>query len=149
MAAHEHELEPLIGNRAVTGSCLVGAALSRLRGGKQAQLRRECAFSPELIERLVPRGRGQPCAGSIRHAFPRPSFSRGGKGILHHVLGELHVAEESDHPGEHAAPFLAEHLLDQGDGSASSRISTQPPSRAAGMRAASSIAPSRSAASTR
>ena len=70
----------------------------------------------------------------------RPALGGDREGLLSGLLGEVEVAEEADQGGDHAAPLVAEGLLDQGAGSTSGRTSTQPPRRAAGMRAAKSRA---------
>ena len=64
--------------------------------------------------------------------------------LLSGFLGEVEVAEEADQRRQDAAPFVAEDLLYH---SWIGRTSTAPPRRAAGMRAATSIASSRSSAS--
>src|SRR4029453_1487057 len=70
------------------------------------------------------------------------------EGLLRGFLGEVEVAEEADQRGQHATPLVAEDLLEGGYQYVSlGRISTAPPRRGVGMRAASSIAASRSSAS--
>ncbi len=80
-------------------------------------------------------------------AVARPALGREREGLLRGLLGEVEVAEEADEGGEHPPPLLAKGLLDQR--STSARTSIAPPRRAAGIRAASSIAASRSSASSR
>jgi hypothetical protein len=62
-------------------------------------------------------------------------------------LGDFELAEEADHAREDAAPLVAEDLLEDRYHSTIGRTSTAPPRRAAGIRAASSIAASRLSAS--
>ena len=85
------------------------------------------------------------CAGS---AVTRPALSGDRKRLLDGFLGEIEVAEEADQRGENAAPLLAEDLLDQRS-TTTGAPRPRRPYRAAGIRAASSIAASRSSASSR
>ena len=80
-------------------------------------------------------------------SLARPALGRDREGVLRGFLGELEVAEEADQAREDAAPLVAEGLLEDRYDPFSGRTSTAPPSRAAGMRDASSIAASRSSAS--
>ena len=81
-------------------------------------------------------------------AVARPALGGDRERLLRGFLGEVEVAEEADQGGEDAAPLVAEDLL---EGvryhSTIGRTSIAPPRRAAGIRAASSIAASRSSAS--
>src|SRR5262249_25214063 len=69
--------------------------------------------------------------------------------LLRRVLGLVEVTKEPEQRGQHPAPLIPEDLLQPGQRGTTGLTSTTPPSRAAGMRAASSIALSRLAASTR
>ena len=80
-------------------------------------------------------------------SLTRPPLRGDGECLLDGLLGEIEVAEEADQGGEDTSPLLAEDLLDQR--STTGRTSIAPPIRAAGMRAAISIAASRSSASSR
>src|ERR1700730_9313006 len=82
----------------------------------------------------------------LRLPFTRPALGGDGERFLGGLLGEVEVAEDADQRGEHPPPLLAEDLIDQR--CTSGRTSTAPPSRAAGTRAASSIAFVRSSASS-
>ena len=77
----------------------------------------------------------------------RPPLGGGRESLLRGFLGELEVAEEADQRSEDAAPVVAERLLEDRYRPTSGRTSIAPPKRAAGIRAASSIAASRSSAS--
>ncbi len=85
--------------------------------------------------------------GLRRDAVSRPALGRDGERFLSGLLGAVEVAEEADQRGEHAAPLVAEDALELAQCSTTGRTSTEPPRRAAGMRAASSSAASRSSAS--
>ena len=86
--------------------------------------------------------------GLVGVAVARPALRRDREGLLRGVLGELEVAEEADQRGEDATPLVAEDPLEVGRyHSTSGRTSIAPPMLAAGIRAASSIAASRSSAS--
>jgi hypothetical protein len=144
MAAGEDELQALVGDRG-----LVHLVLHRLGHFEQARLGQQRALAPQPVDRAVARGRRQPRAGVARGAVARPALGGGGEGLLSGLLGEVEIAEEADQGREHAAPLVAEGLLDQGAGSTSGRTSTQPPRRVAGIRAAKPSAASRSSASSR
>ncbi len=77
----------------------------------------------------------------------RPALGCDRKRLLRGFLGEIEVAEEADQRSEDAAPMVAERLLEDGYAPTIGRTSMAPPIRAAGMRAASSVAASRSSAS--
>ena len=85
--------------------------------------------------------------GLVGHAVARPALGGDREGLLRGFLGEVEVAEEADQGSEDAAPLLAEDLLEDRYHSTSGRTSIAPPMLAAGIRAASSIAASRSSAS--
>ena len=68
--------------------------------------------------------------------------------LAYALSGSRLVAEEADQRSQHTTPLVAEGLLKGGYQYVSlGRISTAPPRRAGGIRAASSIAASRSSAS--
>ena len=142
MAAREDELEPLVGNRH-----LVHLVLRRLGQREQARLLHERPFAPDAVDRAVPPGGDEPGARVGRRSLARPPLGRDRECLLCGFLGELEVAEEADEVREHAAPLVAEDLLEDRYDSFSGRTSTAPPSRAAGIRDASSMAVSRSSAS--
>jgi hypothetical protein len=79
------------------------------------------------------------------YAVGRPALRSDRERLLRGFLGEVEVAEEADQRGKDAAPLVLEDLIDQR--STTGRTSTAPPMLAAGTRAASSIAASRSSAS--
>ena len=85
--------------------------------------------------------------GLVGSAVARPALRGDREGLLRGLLGEVEVAEEADQGGEDAPPLVAEDLLEDRYHSTIGRTSIAPPSRAAGIRAASSIAASRSSAS--
>ena len=144
MAAGEDELQALVGDRR-----LVHVVLHRLGHFEQTRLGQQRPLAPQPVDRAVAGGRRQPRAGVARRAVARPALGGDREGLLSGLLGEVEVAEEADQGRQHAAPLGAEGLLDQGAASTSGRTSTQPPRRAAGMRAAKSSAASRSSASSR
>src|SRR6202012_5863840 len=97
-------------------------------------------LASDPIDRPVARSDGQPRAGVGRDAVPRPALRRDCERVLGGLLGEVEIAEETDQRGEHAPPLIAEDAIQQRYPSTSGRTSTAPPKRAAGIRAASSIA---------
>ena len=78
----------------------------------------------------------------------RPSLRRERERFLRGFLGEIEVAEEADQCSEDIPPLFAEGALENRYRSTTGRTSIAPPRRAAGIRAASSIAASRSSASS-
>src|SRR2546423_2821039 len=142
MAAREDQLQPLVRDR-----CLVHDVLNWFRHVEQAQLRREGAIAADAVDRAVARGGHQPGSRAVRCPGAGAALGGCGERLLGGLLGELEVAEEADQAGEHAAPLVAEDLLEDGYHSAIGRTSTAPPRRAAGTREASSIAASMSSAS--
>ena len=85
--------------------------------------------------------------GLVGSPVARPALGGDRERLLRGFLGEVEVAEEADQGREHAAPLVAEGLLEDRYHSMIGRTSIAPPSRAAGICAASSIAASRSSAS--
>ena len=142
MAAGEQELESLVGDRR-----LVHLHLDRLRDVEEPGLLGERAIAPDPVDRAVARRGHEPRAGVGGRAVARPAPRGDRECLLRGFLGEVEVAEEADHGGEDASPLVAEDSLEDRYPSFSGRISIAPPSRAAGIRDASSIAASRSSAS--
>ena len=142
MAAGEEQLEPLVGDRR-----LVHLVLHGFRHVEQAGLRGERAVAADAVDRAVARRGHEPGARVVGRPVARPALGGDRERLLGGFLGELEVAEEADQAGEDAAPLVAEDLLEDRYHSTTGRTSTAPPRRAAGMRAASSIAASRSSAS--
>ena len=105
------------------------------------------AIAADPVDRAVARGGHEPRSRVRRHPLAGPALRSGRERLLGGFLGEVEVAEEADQGGEDAAPLLAEDLLEDPQLSLSGRISIAPPSRAAGIRDASSIAASRFSAS--
>src|SRR5262249_47555384 len=116
---------------------------------EESRLRGERALSPDAVDGAVARGRHEPGARVRGLSLARPALCRDGEGLLGGFLGEVEVAEEADQGGEDASPFLAEDVVEDRYCSTSGRTSIAPPRRAAGMRAASSMAESRLSASNR
>ena len=85
--------------------------------------------------------------GLVGGSVEWPALGRDRERLLRGFLGEVEVAEEADERSEDATPLLAEGLLEDRYRSTIGRTSIAPPMRAAGIRAASSIAASRSSAS--
>ena len=142
MTAGEDELEPLVRKWR-----RVHVLLGRLRHLEQARLRRQRAITADAIDRPVARRRHEPGARAGRRSLAWPALRRDREGLLRGFLGEVEVAEEADQRGQHAPPLVAERLLEDRHHSTIGRTSMAPPMAAAGIRAASSIAASRSAAS--
>src|SRR5438034_4218112 len=101
------------------------------------------AIAADAVDRPVARGRHQPAARVGGRPVAGPALGGGRERLLRGFLGEVEVAEEADQARKDAAPLVAEDLLEDRYRSTIGRTSTAPPMRAAGMRAASSIAASR------
>ena len=145
VAAGEDQLEPLVGDRASSSPLRPPCASGDV---ELAESSRRSVRSRRIrsIARLRA-GRHQPGARVGGHAVARPALGGDRERLLGGLLGELEVAEEADQVGEDASPLVAEDLLEVRQHSTIGRTSTAPPIRAAGIRAASSIAASRSSAS--
>ena len=109
----------------------------------------EYAVSADPVDRPVAGGRHQPRAGVGGNAVPGPALGRCQKRFLTGILGEVEIAEEADQGSQHASPLVTEDLVDQEPISTIGRTSTEPSIRAAGIVAATPMAVSRSAASSR
>ena len=130
MTAGEDELEPLVGKRRRVHRVL--HCLLRL---EQARLCDQRVIAAKAIDGSVACRRHQPALRGDRER------------LLRGLLGEVEVAEKADQRGEHTSPLVAEGLVEGRYHSMIGRTSIAPPRRAAGIRAASSIAASRSSAS--
>ena len=136
------QLEALVGEHG-----LVEALLHGFGPVEQLGLGGEGAVAADAIDRAIA-GRGrEPGARVVRGPVAGPALGGDRKRLLGGLLGEVEVAEEADQVGEHEAPLVAEGLLEAAYHSTIGRTSIAPPMRAAGIRAASSIAASRSSAS--
>jgi hypothetical protein len=157
MAAREDQLEPLVRDRR-----LFHVVLHDFRHVELASLLRSHAITADAVDRPVARGGHQPSAWVRGHPVARPALGSDRERLLGSLLGELEVAEEADQAGEDTPPLVAKDVR-EGPGlarvgamvsgfgcryhSTIGRTSIAPPMRAAGMRAANSIAASRSSAS--
>src|SRR5262249_1819405 len=133
----------------LVGDCRrVHAVFHRLRTVEQASLLCKRAIAAEAVDRTVAGGGHEPRARIGRRPLSGPALRRDRECFLGGLLGEVEIAEEANQARENPAPFVAEDLLDGAYQYTSlGRISIAPPSRAAGIREASSIAASRSSAS--
>src|SRR5579864_4582166 len=142
MAAREDELQALVGEVCRVHGCVIGVA-----GFEQAGFRGQDPLAADAIRRSVPSRGHQPGARVVRNTRLWPAFGSNKEGLLRGLLGEVEVAEKADQGGQNAAPFLAEDVIERGyQYTSEGRISTAPPKRAAGTRAATSMAASRSSA---
>jgi hypothetical protein len=109
-------------------------------------------FAPEPVDRAVPRRREQPCGRVTRHAALRPRPERLLTGLLPGLLRQVEVVRDPDE-GRDGAPGVVtvrsiDGLGDGGHQSMTGRTSIDP-ACTLGIRAAMSIAASRSGTSTR
>ena len=85
----------------------------------------ERAHAAQPVDRLAPRGRGQPRRRDGRHAVARPAGQRDGVGVLQGVLGQLELAAEmADEGREHPRAVLADGPLERGGGVRQSKVWT-------------------------
>jgi hypothetical protein len=102
VAAREDQAQAFVGDG--TGLLLLAGLESR----EQLCLVRERALAPDPIDRPVA-GRGhQPGTGVGGRAVPGPALQRSGESLLHRVLGQFDVAEDTDEDRERAPPLLPE-----------------------------------------
>ena len=106
------------------------------------------AVAAETVDRAIAPGGDEPRPRVVGRAVARPALGGDRERLLRGLLGDVEVAEEADERREDTAPLVAEGLLEDRYHSLIGRTSTAPPRRAAGTRAASSIAASRSSASS-
>jgi hypothetical protein len=111
VAAREHELEPLVGERG-----LVHGVLRRLGNFEQARLRRQRPVAPDAVDGAVARRGDEPGARVGRLAVARPALGGDRERVLRGLLGEVEIAEEADQGREDSAPLVAEGLLEGRDG---------------------------------
>ncbi len=166
VTTREHEPEPLVGDRHVLVSIptvgpvvdlVVGCGVEQHLGG--VMLLVAPAFSAQPIDRLAPRGRRDPGRGVLGRAVLGPVLERDDHRVLECLFREVEVVQGPDQSGQHEPRLLAKDSLDGGrralhgfqsyDGRLMiGRISIDP-IVAPGMRAAISMAASRSSHSTR
>src|SRR5947209_9267735 len=147
MAAGEDQLESFIGENG-----LVHRVVGLFADLEQPRLRGQNAFAADPIDRPPPPGGDQPRARRGRDPVARPAFRRDRERLLGGLLGEVEIAEEAAQGSEDITPLVAEDPLESPVTqdcchSWVGRISIAPPIRVAGIRAATSIAASRSSAS--
>ena len=110
------------------------------------------ALAADPVDRPVARRGHQPRPRIVGGALPGPALGGGRESVLGGLLGEVEVAEEADQGRQDASPLVVEDPVDQSATSPSRgeprrRRPIAPPMRAAGIRAASSMAVSRLSAS--
>ncbi len=135
MAAREDQFEALVLDHG-----LVDLIHGRLRRVQQLGLLRKCPLAADTVDCPVACRHEQPRSRVRRHAVGGPALGGDRECVLGGFLGKIEIAEEADQRREHAAPLLAEDAVQQGYCSTTGRTSIAPPSRAAGIRPASSIA---------
>lgn len=160
MAAGEDEPQAVVGKvHSAFGRLLALAGGLRLVAERIAFLAAG-AVTAHGIDELATRGGHDPGAGVVRHSGLRPGSERGREGLLRRLLGQVEGAGEADQPGYNPSPLAPKEVFGGGgdvthsparlrgrDGCAGSgRISMQPcsPQHAVGIRAAQSMASSRS-----
>jgi hypothetical protein len=144
VTAGEDQLESLVRERR-----RIHLVLHRLRRVQQLRLRGQGAIAADAIDRSVARRLHEPRSWVGGNTISWPSLRSDRERLLRGFLGEVEVAEEADQRSEDPPPLIAEDPFEDRYHSTIGRTSTAPPSRAAGTRAAISIAASRSSASNR
>ena len=149
VATREHEAE------AVVGYVPLPRQLRRARVHERYLpfLGRAHAGPARPIDGAVAGHRREPRSGAARYAVAGPALQRGGEGILRALLGEIPVAGQPDQGRNDPAPLGVERIgdgrLDLGRHISQIGLTSTEPSLAPGIRAATSIASSRSLQSTR
>ena len=150
VAAGEHQAEPVVGHVLVRS---LDVLAPRRHDRDLPRLGLAQARPPGPVDGPVARHRREPGAGAARDAVTGPALQRGREGILRALLGEVPVAGQPDQGGDHPAPLGVERLgdggLDVGRHISQIGLTSIDPSLAPGMRAATSMASSRSLQSTR
>ena len=162
VAAGEHELQPVVLDRAHRrGSGRpIGALVQTRHAFQLPPLVVHASLTPEPIDRLVPRGGGDPRARVVRQARPRPALQRDGEGLLHGLLGHVEVAQHPDEGRDRPPRLLTEQAVRDrrgvgapygapGSGTSITGRTSIVPSLELGILAAASIASSRLSHSTR
>jgi hypothetical protein len=143
MTAGKDQLQAFVGKARLSHRILHNASLSDQRHLGAG------AVTADAVNRTVASGGHQPSARVGRDPVARPALGSDRKRLLCGFLGEFEVTKEADQGSNDPTPLRAENLLERSyQYTAQGRISIAPPSRAAGTRAASSIAASRSSASS-
>jgi len=107
MAAHEEQLEALVGDRAVAE-----VAGHERRNVEEPDFRGERPLAAETVDRAIPPRRHEPGSRGHRDAVPRPPLDGRGERLLGGLLGELDVAEKADERSDDAPPLVPEDLLE-------------------------------------
>jgi hypothetical protein len=102
MAAHEDQLEPLVGKVG-----FVHVVLLRLGQVEQLGLLGEGAVAADAVERAAAGRSRQPGAGVVRRAVARPALRRDRESPLGCLLGEVEVAKVADEGRQDALPAAA------------------------------------------
>jgi hypothetical protein len=117
VAAHEDELEPLVGEGGGAHVCLpvsvgVGGRGDPLLVLEQASLGGQRPVSADAVDRPVAGGGDQPADRVGGLAVAGPALGGDGERLLRGFLGEVDIAEEADQRSEDPAPLIAEDLIE-------------------------------------
>ena len=152
VAAGEHQPQAVVGDR--RGFLLVRRRRCVALGEERQSLDAigDGTRAAQAIDRLAPRGGGDPGARVRRDAVAGPRRHRGGERVLQGVLGQADVADVADQSGEDRRALVAEGPLDGVHAVAAAGISmigrtSTVPYCALGTFAAQASAASRSGAS--
>ena len=152
VAAGEHQPQAVVGDR--RGFLLVRRRRCVALGEERQPLDAigDGTRAAQAIDRLAPRGGGDPGARVRRDAVAGPRRHRGGERVLQGVLGQADVADVADQRGEDRRALVAEGPLDGVHAVAAAGISmigrtSTVPYCALGTFAAQASAASRSGAS--
>src|SRR5688500_17574631 len=160
MATGEDQPKSLIGNPADV-LFVFSHRLELRQSGQRCGLLLEVAFAPQSVDGTVSGRCRDPRRGVCRHPACRPGAKRLRERLLHCVLGEVEVPEDTDQDRDRLPLLLAEKAVDdlirlRPDGGYPvlsnfwmARISTDPPRGRLGILEEASMASSRFAQSTR
>jgi hypothetical protein len=116
MAAGEDQAQPVVVDAVIGRVEHVAVLLEQREGRELRPAHLQAGTAAEQIDGLVTRGAHEPRAGVAGNAGARPARERGRERLLHHVLGEVEVAEEANQGREDASRLLAKDARDRVDG---------------------------------
>ena len=121
VAAEQHELELVVGQRAGLVRVRLGPGVGRRSHGWLVTLlepegvgllAEPLALPADPVDRPVAGHRRQPGGRVGRHPVDRPALQRLDARLLERVLGQVQVAEAPDQPAEHPHRLGAEQVLE-------------------------------------
>ena len=113
VAAREDEAQQVVLDG--VGRRYLGGGECRLRQRPDVRRRHlETSAATQPIDRLEASRRDQPRTGVVGHAIVPPALEGDREGLVHRLLGEIEVAEQTDQCREDAARLVAVQRIDRG-----------------------------------